>query len=409
MESGSEWEGEMESKRERGTGRLFQRGQVWWAQYYLHGQQVRTSTGETDEKKAGKFLKRKLAEVETGTHGDAGTVRYEQLRDSYMADFEVNNRKSLRRNTDGDAYVDCVVRLDAFFSGYKVSEIDADSVRKFQAEQRSKGLSNGSINRSVSALRRMFNIAKREERLREVPYFPFLKESAPRAGFVERAGYEQLLVALPDYLRPVLALGFWTGMRRAEILGLQWCQVDFISGTITLRAGETKNDDSRTIPIAASLRALLLEQRSKCPRGFAYVCFRVDRRGIARRVGNFRRVWQSRCVKLGLGKMEPVGDSQMEVRSDRPHAKPKPKLVYRGLLLHDLRRSCVRSLVRSQVPEKVAMAISGHKTRAVFDRYNIVSENDVMKAGRQLEEYFENGDKSGTAVHRNAADDLLIN
>jgi hypothetical protein len=93
--------------------------------------------------------------------------------------------------------------------------------------------------------------------------------------------------------------------------------------------------------------------------------------------------------------MEPIDDSHMEVRSDRPHAKPKPKMVYRGLLPHDLRRSCVRSLVRSQVPEKVAMAISGHKTRAVFDRYNIVSENDVMKAGRQLEEYFETGTNRG--------------
>jgi hypothetical protein len=85
-------------------------------------------------------------------------------------------------------------------------------------------------------------------------------------------------------------------------------------------------------------------------------------------------------------------------------------MVYVGLLFHDLRRSAVCNLVRSQVPEKVAMAISGHKTRAVFDRYNIVSENDLMKAGRQLEAYFEqaqsssdeNGDNTGT-VHQNAA------
>jgi hypothetical protein len=70
---------------------------------------------------------------------------------------------------------------------------------------------------------------------------------------------------------------------------------------------------------------------------------------------------------------------------------------------------CVRSLLRSQMPEKVAMAITGHKTRAVFDRYNIVSENDVTKAGRQLEAYFENGDKSRTAVHHDVAVDSLVN
>jgi hypothetical protein len=51
--------------------------------------------------------------------------------------------------------------------------------------------------------------------------------------------------------------------------------------------------------------------------------------------------------------------------------------------------------VRSRVSEKVAMAIRGHKIRALFDRYNIVSENDVMKAGRQLEAYFENGTNRG--------------
>src|ERR1700739_4442384 len=59
---------EMNEKRSRGTGRIFQRGNVFWCQYYSHGQQISVSTGETNEKSAGKFLKRKLAEVETGTH-----------------------------------------------------------------------------------------------------------------------------------------------------------------------------------------------------------------------------------------------------------------------------------------------------------------------------------------------------
>jgi integrase len=251
----------------------------------------------------------------------------------------------------------------------------------------------------------MFNIARADKKIRDVPRFPMLKEPPPRSGFFEHAKFLALSAALPDYVRPVLAIGYHTGMRKREILTLRWSQVDFLAGLIRLNAGETKNDEGRKIPVFGELAAVLRAQYAKRRPDCELVCSRVEK-GRALGIGDFRKVWEGHCVTLSIGRWVQVCRKHRCSGYNKPlagDAKQCPacegstKLKYFGSIFHDLRRTGVRNLVRAGVPESVAMAITGHKTRSVFDRYDITSEKDVKDAGAKLETYYagQKGENSG--------------
>jgi integrase len=103
------------------------------------------------------------------------------------------------------------------------------------------------------------------------------------------------------------------------------------------------------------------------------------RRG--RPIVDYRKAWLAACVKAGLA--QPKLDADGRPLLD---TKGKPRMVTTKLV-HDLRRTAARNLVRAGVPERVAMAVTGHKTRAMFDRYNIVSEEDLRSAMERQTEY----------------------
>jgi integrase len=409
MKSTEGQEGKPAKRRQQGTGGLWKRGKYWSLKYYVHGRPVRESAKTTDEAVAKKLLKLRLADIAKGEFVDTRGLGYADLRAGYFLDYETNQRKSLERDREGNPITAAVARLDRYFSGLRADEITTDQIKRFQKAELERGLSAGSVNRSVSALRRMFNLATEEGRLRNVPHCPMLKEAAPRKGFFEPSDYRALAAALPDYARLPLALGFFCGMRKSEVLNLQWSQIDSHHNSITLYSGETKNDEGRTVPVPAQLLALLRERRAACPAGCPWVCWRLDRRGNAVKIEGLRKVWESRCVQVGLGEWVPVLDEKGQPLYDPPrpgrrNARAKPKMKYVGKTFHDLRRSAVRNLIRGGVPERVAMAISGHKTRSVFDRYNIVSGADLRAAARKMETYFDQNSGLGSGLEVGSVD-----
>jgi integrase len=172
-----------------------------------------------------------------------------------------------------------------------------------------------------------------------------------------------------------------TGWRVAsEVLPLEWRQVDFTAGEVRLDAGTTKNGEGRVFPFTTELRELLEERKAEHDKLKAkgtlglWVFFRMvakGRRGPKqpKPIRAFTKAWRSACVAAGCP----------------------------GRIPHDLRRTAVRTMVRAGVPERVAMQLTGHKTRSVFGRYNIVSDGDLRTAATGLNSF------SGTKVGQSPA------
>jgi integrase len=279
-----------------------------------------------------------------------GTVlTFDLMAQAYLEDYVLQQFRSL---TTARVRVEHLRRA---FSGLPVSAISADRVRAYQLERRNQGAAAATINRETSALNRMFHLAVRREQLERAPLFPpRLEENPPRSGFFEHREYLAVRRKLPPPYRDVLDFAYYSGWRRNEILGLTWEEVDVRGGVIRLPPQRSKTRTGRVLPISAPLKAVL-ERRQRGRRTRDPHVFHRD--------GVPVRIWRT------------------ALRDACRHANIPPRL------LHDCRRTAARNLIRAGVPERVAMMLTGHKTREVFDRYNIVNEQELLTAGERLAAY----------------------
>jgi len=329
--------------------------QVWWVQYRSAGRRIRESTGTRDKPEAQRFLRRREG---AAVDGKPITPRVEKIRVNELAQDLVNDYRANERPSIDRLHF-ALQRLLPFFGEMRAVQVSPAEVSKYVAQRQESGMSNGTINRELVVLRRMFNLAQENEKLHRVPKVKTLREDNIRQGFFEDEAFQAVLKLLAPEVQPVVTFAYLTGWRvQSEVLPLTWAQVDFKGEEVRLEPGTTKNREGRTFPLFPELRALLDEQR-------AYTDHVQQERGIicpfvfhrdGEQIKTFRRAWSTACKKAG----------------------------HPGRILHDFRRTAVRNMVRAGVPERVAMALTGHKTRSVFDRYNIVSEGDLREAGRKL-------------------------
>lgn len=336
----------------RGSGSVYLKRGWCYLKYYVQGKPVAEATGTKNKAEARRLLQARLGQIAEGRYlgPTVERVTVDELIEGLLNDYITNGKRSLK-------WVKIKVNKHVlpYFTGRRAHEVTPVDIQSFTKQRQEAGASNAEINRELALLKRAYNLAVRAERITKKPYIPMLVERNVRQGFFELREFEAVLSRLPDSLRPPMTFAYYTGWRTAsEILRLTWNQVDLDAGTVRLEVHTTKNDDARPIYLPQLLLDVLERQWQEHLTGYPDCPLVFHNHG--RRIVNYYPAWHAACREAGIV----------------------------GKIPHDFRRTAVRNLVRAGVPERVAMAITGHKTRSVFERYNIVSDGDLREAARKM-------------------------
>jgi integrase len=384
-------------------GMIYQRGSIYWIKYYKNGKPYRESVKSDKEADAKRLLKKREGEISQGKLPGIyfDKVLFDELAEDYLLDYRINGNKSIARALN---YVN---QLQAEFEGARVPDITTPRIKAYIEKRMTmewkykcddcnkvfrprkdnkcpvcksdkltkKSIERGSINRELSALKRMLNLGAKQTppKVDKVPYIPMLRENNIRKGFIEHQDFIALHALLPDYLKGFVSFAYRVGWRFSEITGLQWDQVDLDEGIVRIEPGESKNDEARIIYLDKELKDIFksqMELKEKTEEGIKdgsdkKVKYVFPGRECIEKITTIRKAWRTACKDAGI----------------------------EGKLFHDFRRTAARNLTRSGTQETVAMKILGHRTRSIFDRYNISSQNDIREAAMRQEVYFHEQDE----------------
>jgi integrase len=267
-----------------------------------------------------------------------------------------------------------------------VKEIKPTDLENYQAKRKAErppqrengevrdGYSDAYIDHEITAAKAMINKAFDNEkvcgdtlkRFRNVERLLENRNANARDKILTLGQLKVLMEKLPAHTKPIIAMGFWTGMRRGEIVRLTWDKVDLKGRMIRLEAADTKDKEPRKVPIANSLCEIL--------------------RNIPRAIHeNHVFLYDGKPLK-GIRRSLKTGCTSAEITYGR--------FGKDGFIFHDLRHSFNTYMRKAGVAQSVIMAITGHAQNSMFDRYNTIDNDDLLTAIDQFEDYIKSVDQT---------------
>jgi integrase len=298
---------------------LSRRGSVWWVDFVgANGQRVRRSTGTSDKAlaqeyhdrlKAERWRTSKLGEQPRRLWNEA-VVRW--LKESQHKATLESDKMHLRW-------------LDRFLGGRHLDEISRALVDRITDARVAEGVSNATVNRTLEVARAILRKALNDwEWLDRVPRIRMLKEPTRRVRFLSREEADRLLAALPEHLAEMARFSLATGLRRGNVTGLQWTQVDLVRRCAWIHPDQAKARKAIAVPLNAE--AVLILRRQSGKRSTHVFSFNgkpirqvstkawyaaLERAGIANfRWHDLRHTWASWHVQQGtpLYALQELGD-----------------------------------------------------------------------------------------------------
>ena len=328
---------------------------TWWLQYWVRGKAHRDSSETTVKQDAQRKLRQKIEARESGTViGRPDRVTLADLQALTEKQYDLDGRRSKGRLQQYWKHLCGTAKGPEDTAGYFdptlcAVDITAVHVDDYAAARLKAGASRQTVNNELSALRRGFRLAIKKKLLAVMPPIELPKVANARSGFFEEGEFAAVLLELPDEVRDLVTFLRATGWRRDEARLLTWPAVDKEGSTLRLKGAGTKSGKPRVFPfaLAPALKELLDARWSV--RDGAYVFHRA---GQPLTPGAVRFAWARATKRAGVP----------------------------GRLVHDLRRTAARDFRRAGISEGVIMALCGWKTRSMFDRYNIIDEQDLAAA-----------------------------
>ncbi len=264
--------------------------------------------------------------------------------------------------------------LEKVFGPVLVREIKPAMVEKYQRQRlqeptwHGKPRSAANVNRTITVMKRMLNLAVREELADRNPCWKvkLLSENSARDRILSPEELELLLQHLPRHAALVIHFAYLTGMRAREIFTLTWDKVDLVNRTLRLAAEDTKTRQPRLIYINDMAMEILTEAGKV--RGLAHnQVFTYKGRPIR----GIRTAFLVACRKAGI----------------------------EDFRFHDLRHTFNTNMRKAGVDHSVIMKLTGHKTAAMFHRYNTVDTADAREAYRRLDAFLGQEQGEGSSAN----------